>query len=467
MSTLDSFFGTQPPPKRTKTSEEKKDSQKNYEKSKRKRSYCVDWEKDFTWLQNSDDEGMTCKTCKKYEKEGQWVEGSSNYRIEAVRKHGSSETHMKNVKKQMATSIPPSESTAEKTLLMMKKAAFNKLTLLFRNAHYIGKNNRPYTDYISLCALDKAKDLDIGDTYMTDKSCQMFIHAISSARQNEQDDIIKNSSFISVISDGSTDVSSKEAEIIYVRCSVKCRVSTLFIGVKNVAKADGNNISIAISTLLTERFQQSWKDKLIAMGTDGASVMLGKSSGVVKRISDMTSKPVHAIHCSAHRIELAYKDAIKMVKIWQRCDALMLNIYLFYKYSPLNRSNLQASFKSLDQKMLTPTRVGGTRWVPHHERALTTILHGKEAITQHLEQMQVPGESRKDSSAKARNFLKALKDKNVSFWLHFMLDVIKTLSTVSRTVQSKNSTVGDVYNELESCKTILNKYMKRVWGYTY
>ncbi|VDI80010.1 Hypothetical predicted protein [Mytilus galloprovincialis] len=62
-----------------------------------------------------------------------------------------------------------------------------------------------------------------------------------------------------------------------------------------------NNICIAISTLLTERFQQSLKDKLIAMGTERASVMLGKSSGLVKRISDMTSKPVHAIHCSAHR----------------------------------------------------------------------------------------------------------------------------------------------------------------------
>ncbi|VDI13005.1 Hypothetical predicted protein [Mytilus galloprovincialis] len=108
-------------------------------------------------------------------------------------------------------------------------------------------------------------------------------------------------------------------------------VSTLFIGVKNVPKADGENISTAISNLMTERFQETWKEKLVAMGTDGVSVMLGKTSGVVKRIKDMTSRPVYAIHCSAHRIELAYKDAIKGTKIWQRCDALMLNIYLYSK----------------------------------------------------------------------------------------------------------------------------------------
>ncbi|CAC5411875.1 unnamed protein product [Mytilus coruscus] len=245
------------------------------------------------------------------------------------------------------------------------------------------------------------------------------------ARQQEQDDIVKEGSFLSIISDGSTDVSSKEAEIVYVRTSVRCQVSTLFIGVKNVPKADGEHISTAISNLMTERFQETWKEKLVAMGTDGASVMLGKTSGVVKRIKDMTSRPVYAIHCSAHRIELAYKDAIKGTKIWQRCDALMLNIYLFYKYSPLNRANLKASFESPNMKMLLSTRVGGTRWVPHHERALKNVLHGHAAIVRHLEQMQAPGEARKDSSAKARNFFKALKDKHTLFGFILCLMLFK------------------------------------------
>lgn len=39
----------------------------------------------------------------------------------------------------------------------------------------------------------------------------------------------------------------------------------------------------------------------IAMGKDGVSVMLEKTSGVVKRIKDMTYIPVYATHCSAHR----------------------------------------------------------------------------------------------------------------------------------------------------------------------
>ena len=61
-----------------------------------------------------------------------------------------------------------------------------------------------------MCQLDKAKGIDIGDTYITDKSC---VNAIAYDRQKEQDEIVKQSHFISVISDSSTDVSSKELKL--------------------------------------------------------------------------------------------------------------------------------------------------------------------------------------------------------------------------------------------------------------
>jgi hypothetical protein len=54
------------------------------------------------------------------------------------------------------------------------------------------------------------KYCDIGDTYITDKSC---VNAIAYDRQKEQDEIVKQSHFISVISDSSTDVSSKELKL--------------------------------------------------------------------------------------------------------------------------------------------------------------------------------------------------------------------------------------------------------------
>jgi hypothetical protein len=42
-------------------------------------------------------------------------------------------------------------------------------------AHSVCKNNRPLTDFIWLCQLDKVKGLDIADTYMNEKAATNFI----------------------------------------------------------------------------------------------------------------------------------------------------------------------------------------------------------------------------------------------------------------------------------------------------
>lgn len=74
------------------------------------------------------------------------------------------------------------------------------------------------------------------------------------------------------------------------------------MGVKNVRKANAENMSTAIMGLMDERFVEDWKSKLVAMGTDGASVMIGSKGGVVTRIAQATNHPfLRGVHCTAHR----------------------------------------------------------------------------------------------------------------------------------------------------------------------
>ena len=47
---------------------------------------------------------------------------------------------------------------------------------------------------------------------------------------------IESINFVSLISDGATDSSHTEAEIVYTRYAFKGKVSVKFIGVKNVTK---------------------------------------------------------------------------------------------------------------------------------------------------------------------------------------------------------------------------------------
>ena len=50
--------------------------------------------------------------------------------------------------------------------------------------------------------------------------------------------------------------------------------------------------------------------KLVALGSDGAAVMLGKNSGAITLLQTQQPSMI-AVHCSGHRLELAYKESIK------------------------------------------------------------------------------------------------------------------------------------------------------------
>ncbi|KAG7165648.1 Zinc finger protein 862-like 7 [Homarus americanus] len=79
-------------------------------------------------------------------------------------------------------------------------------------------------------------------------------------------------------------------------------------------------------------FGETWKQKLVGIGTDGANVMTGCRNGLVARLRRDLEKPeLEGIHCTAHKIELAYKDAVKDVPLAKKVNLLLLSIYLFYE----------------------------------------------------------------------------------------------------------------------------------------
>ena len=110
-------------------------------------------------------------------------------------------------------------------------------------------------------------------------------------------------------------------------------LQTSFVGIKYLEKADADSISKTVSSMLTDS-GIDWQNKIVGIATDGAAVMMGVKNGVVARIKKEVKRPfIQAIHCSAHRLELAYKDACKKMELFNKIDSMMLSIYLSYKKS--------------------------------------------------------------------------------------------------------------------------------------
>lgn len=136
-------------------------------------------------------------------------------------------------------------------------------------------------------------------------------------------------------------------------------------------------VNLGILDTVNGAFEKSgihrWKDKLMGMGADGASVNFGKKDGVSALLRQHSPHLVD-FRCLPHRLELA------LIEVQNSChqvdvvyDVLQL-IWKTYHYSPKSTRELQAVASELGVNVLKPTQVSGTRWLPHISRALNVFI---------------------------------------------------------------------------------------------
>ena len=95
-------------------------------------------------------------------------------------------------------------------------------------------------------------------------------------------DEIKKTKFVSVTSDGATDASIIEQEIVFVRYSSKGEPVAKFAGLRQPVSPDVTSLFQAIMEALEDvgLNKEGLEKKLVGFGCDGASVMGGKKGGV-------------------------------------------------------------------------------------------------------------------------------------------------------------------------------------------
>ena len=82
------------------------------------------------------------------------------------------------------------------------------------------------------------------------------------------------------MSDGSTDSGILEQEKVYTRFAKEGAINVRFVSVEHVERGTVINIHKALGEAMSS-VAPDWQEKLVAFGSDGASVMQGKKGGVV------------------------------------------------------------------------------------------------------------------------------------------------------------------------------------------
>ena len=241
-----------------------------------------------------------------------------------------------------------------------------------------------------MCALDAKKNVDIGATYINDKMCKEFIVAMSEVVRADIESALQDAKYISIMSDGSTDISVIENEICYVHFAKQGRTSCYFLGLIECESADAKGIYEALmkSLIFSKLSKEEVLSKVVAFVGDGASVNTGHLNGVISLFRSRVSHSIIMVRCMSHRLELAFKEAmLKHSSLFKKVHDLLDQLFKFYHHSPKQTVCLKKAFAALTMKTVLPTRVGGTRWVSHTRTALSNMFRAYKGLVMHLSQV--------------------------------------------------------------------------------
>ncbi|XP_066915547.1 zinc finger protein 862-like [Clytia hemisphaerica] len=257
-------------------------------------------------------------------------------------------------------------------------------------------------------------------SYRNDRAAAQFIDTFGKEMKDSFVNDLLNANYYSVLTDGSTDASITEQEVVYVLYLSGGEPKVKFLGIEapDQATADG----------LKENIEKAFHNTLANLCVDGASVNTGIHNGLGAKMQ------VHAqwltiTYCFNHNLELAVKDYFDKT-YFKEIDNMLLKLFYLYRKSPKRLRELKKFEEIYDESIPKPYKSYGTRWIAHKIKAMEIVLNNYGVYIQHLESL-----AQTDSQALKRAEIQGevKKWKNAKFPIHLAMyiDVLTPLKVLS------------------------------------
>lgn len=416
----------------------------------------------FPWLDCINGK-LGCNVCKEVAQLGTFKKErmsiSKEWRLFLITFNGSSKTsQLTSLRKKIFEHKNSfGHTTAERIAAEAKKESIDKVfdemnaahlvttKIVFRTAYFIAKNNRPCTDHFDLLQMQKLNGLDIGVGLHSKRiAMEIICHVSDEMKKRVVKQILGVSGKISVLIDESTTLGSKSTLIVYLKCEVCKEDSPHFLFLDLLELSDQTSKTVAenlLDCLSKYGFEDNYlKENFVAFASDGASVMLGKKSGVAERLLEKYPSLI-IWHCMNHRLELALSDAINEVGAVNHFQIFMDKVYSVYSRSPKNQRELAECASGLDQEINKIGKILGTRWVASSFRAVSATWYGYGALNRHFDFAKADKSRNLTERAMYSGLSKRCSSPQFLLDLAIMYDILAELSMLSESLQNQETTV--------------------------
>ena len=241
----------------------------------------------------------------------------------------------------------------------------------------------------------------------------------------ELDEQLQQCSFYSLMVDESTDVTTTQTLIIYIRfVNKEGQVMSRFF---ELAKLTGATAEAILQTLLEVMEARHLPvEKLFGIATDGASVMTGSRSGITTRIKRKNPFAL-SVHCIAHRLALASGQAADNIPYLKRYQHYINTIYKYYHYSPKHSNTLEHLQSVLDCAERKFQQIFHTRWL--------SFDGAVQAVLNHLEPLMSALISDSSTDPTAKGILVFITTFSFLATTHLLADILPLLAKLSKSFQ--------------------------------
>ena len=256
---------------------------------------------------------------------------------------------------------------------------------------------------------------------------------------------IKSSKFYSLIFDESTDISVKSNIVVYIRFVNSGVVHTKFLTIKHLQDGvTAADIHGALLEILNSK--DIPLSNLIALGTDGASTMVGKRNGVTTKFKNENSNII-SVHCAAHRLALASSQAANKIPGLVDYQATVNCIYAYFRNSNKNTAGLAKTQEALQEKTLKFVQTFGTRWLSFHNAVKSLIRSFDSLMTVLIANSQNGNTKQK---ADSNGLLKKVQTFEFVATTYYLMDALQLLNILCLGLQKDNLSQHKMLEMLEA-----------------
>ena len=301
---------------------------------------------------------------------------------------------------------------------------------LFKCAYFIAKEDSAimkFGELITLLERCSCPNLP-RQLYRNRDGCHELVTVIGNTLECELAKMMQDSSYIGIMVDESTDLSIRKNLLLYINLlSSTGDVNSYFGNLTEMKTCDAPVLTEAIVLFLNKN--QIDFTKVAGLGSDGASVMVGKNNGVgamLKRLNPF----MLSMHCVAHKLVLASENAASTVPYCRYHHSTLRGLYNYFHTSPNKYSILKVMMEVLQDPVVHLQQVHSIRWLTMH-RAVEAV---RKCFPSLLSTLCTLG----DNDCVAKGLYNSIRSYKFVVFTHFLCDILGMLAFLSRFFQKDN-----------------------------